>query len=119
MPTLPATAHLLLSGYGEQRESALMRTEMESGPPKQARVKSRVMVTRPVTLRFDSRADYLAFIAWYRDDLQEGALWFEFPDPVSQGSRAGRFTGTLEAKPAGAMAGLWLINGLKIETWGD
>lgn len=119
MPSLPTTAQILINGFAEQRESALMRTEMESGPPKQARVKSRVMVTRPVVLRFDTRADYLAFIVWYRDTIHEGADWFDFIDPVTNTTRSGRFTGSIEAAPAGIMSGLWLVKGLKLEAWGD
>lgn len=119
MPTLPTAAHILLDGFAEQRESALMRTEMESGPPKQARIKTRVMVTRPVILRFDSRADYQAFIVWYRDTIHEGADWFDWTDPVSNTVKNGRFTGTIDAGPAGYMPGAWRVRGLKIESWGS
>lgn len=59
MATLPATAKILFDGFSEQRESALMRTEMESGPPRQVKTKSRVMIKRPVSLLFSSKADYL------------------------------------------------------------
>lgn len=117
MPTLPAYAKILLAGFAEQRESALLRTEMESGPPKQAKVKSRVMVTRPATISIETKADYLSFVDWFAHDINEGAAWFDWTDPVSGTTRQARFVGGgLDATP---VAGLrhWMIK-TKIETWG-
>ena len=45
MATWPSYAGIRHEGFAEQRESALMRTEMESGPPRQTKVRSRVLVT--------------------------------------------------------------------------
>lgn len=118
MPTFPSYAKILIAGYGEQRESALLRTDMESGPPKQAKVKSRVMVTRPATILLKSRADYLAFVAWFANDLDEGVAWFDFFDQVSKTTKSGRFSGGgLEASPAGSTLDAWKIT-TKLETWG-
>jgi len=118
MSVFPSYAELLISGYGEKRESVLLRTEMESGPPKQARIKSRVMVERAVAIRLMSLADYQAFVAWFALDLDEGAGWFDFNDPVSGVSKPARFVGGgLEATPTTARLNGWTINA-KIETWG-
>ncbi len=117
MPTLPSYAKLLKQDFAENRESAILRTEMEDGPAKQARIRSRVLVTRPVNLLFNSKVDYLAFLDWFSTDLSEGALWFDFVDPVRQTTRSGRFVGDgLKAQP---VAGLrcWVIP-MQIETWG-
>ena len=117
MATFPTYAKILASGFAEQRESALLRTEMESGPPKQAKIKSRVMVTRPVSILLQSRADYLSFVDWFRTTLNEGADWFDFTDPVTQTVKSARFVGVgLEASPQSGLM-LWTIN-TKIETWG-
>ena len=117
MPTFPTYAKLLADGYAEQRDSALLRTEMEDGPPKQAKIKSRVMVTRPVKILIQSRADYLNFVQWFATDLAEGSAWFDFVDPVSGTTKQARFVGGgLEASPQAGLA-LWTIP-LKIETWG-
>lgn len=119
MPVFPSYAKLLREGFSEQRESALLRTEMESGPPKQARVKSRVMVTRPVKIMLDNLADYQAFVEWFATDLAEGALWFDWADPVSGTTRQVRFVGGgLSAAPVAVVAGHWTIDGLRIEGWG-
>lgn len=119
MSSLPAYVKIRLEGFAEQRESGLLRTEMESGPVKQVRIKSRVMVTRPVQLLFDTKADYLSFVTWYRDTIHEGADWFDFTDPVSNTTKSGRFDGNgIDAAPTSAIAGAWIIRGLKIESWG-
>ena len=117
MATVPTYAKILASGYAEQRESAVLRTEMESGPPKQAKIKSRVMVVRPVNVLIQSRADYLSFVDWFVEDLNEGSAWFDFTDPVTNTVKQARFVGGgLEATPQAGLT-LWTIP-LKIETWG-
>jgi hypothetical protein len=117
MPSLPACARVLFAGYRESRESALLRTEMEDGPPKQARVRSRVLVTRAATLQFLSLADYRAFLAWYRDELHEGAAWFDFRDPVSGETVEARFAGGgFEAAPLQPGPRVWQLTA-RIETW--
>ena len=118
MPTFPAYAKIELGSFGEKRDSAVLRTTMESGPPRQARINSRVMVTRSCTIWCDSKADYLAFVAWFKTTLQEGALWFDWTDPVSGTVKQARFVGEgLEAQTVNAAFGFWKMT-LKIETWG-
>lgn len=118
MAIFPTYARILVAGYGEQRDSALLRTEMESGPPKQARVKSRVMVTRQASIYLETTADYEAFKAWYSETIREGADWFSFTDPISKAVRQARFVGGgLDAKPLETNPRGWTINA-KIETWG-
>jgi hypothetical protein len=120
MATFPSYARILVDGFGEQRESALLRTEMESGPPRQARVRYRVLVTRPVQIYFESLADYDAFVVWFRDTLHEGADWFDWTDPVRGTVKQGRFNGDgIEAIPVAGSNDLWVIRSLKIEVWGN
>ena len=117
-PTLPSYAKILFAGYQQQRESALLRTDMESGPPRQNKVRSRVMVTRTCNLFFDSEADFNSFETWYAGDAHEGSLWFNFTDPVSGSVKSGRFVGGgYTATPLVPDLSKWQID-LKIETWG-
>ncbi|GHU34213.1 hypothetical protein AGMMS50256_27520 [Betaproteobacteria bacterium] len=121
MSAWPDYAKVLLESYSESRESALIRTEMESGPPKQARVRSRVMITRNITAAFASDADYLAFLDWYSNDIDEGALWFEFFDDVRNSIVLARFAeGGLQAnairKPSEGIY-IWELP-CKLESWG-
>ena len=46
MATWPTYAWLKFRPFAEQRESGVMSTEIESGPPKVVVVRSRVMVRR-------------------------------------------------------------------------
>jgi hypothetical protein len=82
MPAFPAYGELLLSGFNEKPESALVRTEMESGPSKQARVRSLELVKRNVTYVFTS-AQYITWKAWRNTDLSRGALWFDWTNPLT------------------------------------
>ena len=118
MTTFPSYARILASGYSEQRESALLRTEMESGPAKQAVVKSKVMVTRSFKIVVSSLAFYRQFVSWYSVSLNEGSAWFSFTDPTTNTVKQGRFVGGgFEASPNASVCDAWTIDA-KIETWG-
>ncbi len=118
METFPSYVKIRLEGFAEKRESALLRSETESGPPKQARIKSRVLVTRAVRLRLETKANYLAFVAWFSTNINEGADWFLWTDPVSGTVREARFSeGGLNAAPLAGTLGYWEISST-IETWG-
>ena len=114
---LPSYVKVLRDGFAEQRESALLRTELESGPPRQAKVKSRVMVTRPVKLMLSSRADFASFKTWYASTINEGADWFTWYDPVTASTLTVRFvSGGFDATPLGSVDGAWVISA-QIENW--
>lgn len=119
MATLPTTAKILFDGFSEQRESALMRTEMESGPPRQVKTKSRIMIRRPVSMLFSSKADYLSFLSWYSTDIKDGADWFQMIDPVTGNTIDARFVaGTLNGQPVNPAMSSWTVKA-QIESWGN
>lgn len=119
MATLPSYVKILFQDYSQRRESALLRTEMESGPPKQAKVRSRVMLTRAAKLYLSSKADFQSFETWYREDLDEGALFFNMTDPVSGSTIEARFVGGgYTATPMSAAMQLWQVE-VNIESWGS
>jgi hypothetical protein len=118
MATLPSVAKILFEGFSEQRESALMRTEMESGPPRQVKTKSRIMIKRPISMLFSTKADYLSFLSWYSTDINEGADWFQMTDPVTGSTIDARFVaGTLSGQPVNPGMTRWTIKA-QIEAWG-
>ena len=117
MATFPNYANILIDSYSTNRESALIRTEMESGPPKQAKIKSRVMVSHNVQIYINSKADYLSFQTWFADDISQGADWFDFVDPISGSTIQARFVGgELTASPLSAKLEQWKISA-KLESW--
>lgn len=119
MPSFPSNGELLLP-YGETPESAVLRTEMESGPAKQAMVRTRQSIGRPVSYRFSS-ANYIAFKTWYRDDIKRGALWFDWRDPLNDKLKQARMVGGVyEAQAYDPGQGpLSYDVTFQIETWDD
>ena len=89
MPAFPDYGELLLSGYGESPETSIVRTEMESGPAKQAKVRSKELVKRNVTYRFTSE-EYITWKTWRHDDIAMGALYFDWTNPLTGDTVQGR-----------------------------
>lgn len=118
MEALPNYVTLLLDGFADRRKSALLRTEMESGPPKQIKFQSKPMKELPVTLYFDSLANWNSFNTWFAQNLNEGADWFTMTDPVRGGTIQARFAGDgLEGIPTSGAMTAWTCK-QKIEFWG-
>lgn len=117
MATFPSYAKILFKDYSQIKESALIRTEMESGPPKQAKIKSKVMSVRSVKIYLSSKVDFQNFEDWYENDLQLGSAWFDFIDPVSGSTIQARFRdGGYTAIPIIADMNKWEI-AAQIESW--
>lgn len=117
MPALPSYVSIAFDGFNEKYESNLLRTEMEDGLPKQAKIKDKTLVTRSVNLYLSSKADYLSFLEWFKSTLQYGALWFDFTDPVTETVKQARFVGgELKGIPQNAHLANWYI-ATSIETW--
>lgn len=118
METFPSYVKIGMEGYNEKRESALLRSDMESGPTKQAKIKSAVLVTRHAKLLFRTNAEYQSFINWFSVNINEGADWFTWTDPTSLTVKQARFvSGGLDAAPLGNASGPWTASA-NIETWG-
>jgi len=116
MSTFPSYVSVLLAGFGEARESGVQRTQMEVGPPKMLKTKSRVLVSRDCTLRVGSKADYLSFLTWFETTINMGADWFTWTDPVSGTSKSARIAELGTAKPEVYLPDGWRIPA-RIETW--
>ena len=71
---------LTANGFRRKRISNVIRSDMESGPAKQALKSSRDYLRFPVTYLF-TKAEYLAFDIWVTDTI--GIVgWFDWTDPV-------------------------------------
>jgi hypothetical protein len=116
--TLPNYVHILGAGFSQARQPAVLRTDMESGPPKQSKVLSRVLVTRNVRLMVKTKADYASFITWFTSDLTRGSEWFNWADPVDGATKLGRFVGGVLGgeTPLRPQMDYWEITA-QIETW--
>lgn len=117
MATFPTYADILYNGYSKKRESALLRSEMDSGPPKQARIKQNVMEVHSVKIYVASNANFQLFESWYSSDISEGASWFDFVDPVTGSTKSARFKdGGYTATPMTPDMENWEISA-QIEIW--
>lgn len=111
METLPSYVKVLYEGYTETKESGILRTEFESGPPRQARFKSRTMKTRQVRLFIDSNANFQDFEEFFATDLQQGALFFNMTDPLKGTTVEARFVGGVyTARPLTSSMNKWEVN---------
>lgn len=117
MATLPTYVTVLFDGYQQTRESGILRTEFENGPPRQAKFKSRVMITRAVRLYISSNADFQSFETWFAEDIEQGAMFFNMTDPVKSTTIEARFVGgTYSATPLSSSMNHWQID-CQIESW--
>ena len=62
-------------------QTALVRSEMERGIPKQRRTTSDVMETMTLVMHFDSEADATSFETWFYTTINAGADWFDITHP--------------------------------------
>jgi hypothetical protein len=113
----PAYAVPLFDGFGQERESAVARTSFEDGMVKQLRTTSRVLLQRSITYGFRSKSDFQAFIAWFQNDIDHGAQWFDWTDPVDNEVKLARIARALEREePATPTLDFWRVR-MVIETW--
>jgi hypothetical protein len=117
MAAFPAYAVLIFQGFAIKRPSAVNRTETELGFAKQQQTKTRVLIPRATVYQLNSKADYASFLAWYRDDVNYGASWFDWTDPGDDMVKAGRIVkGQIDEIPQRKSLDRWRI-GMSIETW--
>lgn len=108
MSALPNYVTVLLANRSSSFDPSVQRTDMERGPAKQSIKNSQVLRTINASLLFRSRADALAFEAWYFDVIKRIG-WFNFTDSQTQESLTVRFRGgsigsLVPANPSWALA---------------
>jgi hypothetical protein len=119
MATLPSYVKVSFDSFRITKESGILRTEFENGPPRQARFKSRTMITRQATLFIEGKSNFIDFQDWFDDDIEGGALFFTMTDPVSGSSIEARIVGgTYTANALSPTMQQWQIN-CQIESWGN
>lgn len=79
MATFPTGGKLTASGFRRSRMSNVVRTDMESGPAKQALRSSRDTIRFPVTYLFNN-IEYVIFDAWVKNTINKVG-WFTWTEP--------------------------------------
>lgn len=116
METFPSYVKLMAEGYSQRRESALSRTEMESGPAKQLKKLSKVMVTINFTGKV-TQADLANFMIWFQTNINYGADWFNWTDPSDSVTKLGRIVSGVDSEePETSRLDDWKIR-FKLEHW--
>jgi len=114
--TFPAYAVLLFEGFAENPAPLVSRTEMESGPPKQAKSASRGMSERPVLYALENPAQLQSFKEWFKS-IGSGADWFLWNDPVDGVQKPARIVGgQIAYKPRVSTLQSWRAS-FTLETW--
>jgi len=105
----------LLEGYGFKPDENVIRTDFEAGAARQRRRFTAIGKRVRAAFLFDSDALMDTFREFWRDDIEDGAAWFEMGLPLGAGltTLGVRFVGVYEAHPLGG--GLWRVSG-EIET---
>lgn len=81
MPTWPASLPTSLDNpVRQQRDSAMLRSDMDTGPAKTRRRFTAVVRHYSGSILVDS-AQLVTFESFYSTDIAEGALWFDWEDP--------------------------------------
>lgn len=93
MATFPDYAKILVEGYGEEPDYGVLRTEMDGGIAKQRARWSKPIVTRDATLLVIGTDNKASFDAWAGTDLNGGAAWFDWVDPLTKASKKARIVG--------------------------
>lgn len=93
MATLPSYVKILEGGYGEESDYGVLRTEMDGGIAKQRPRWSKAIVTRDVTLEVYGTTEKASFDTWAKTDLNGGAGWFSWTDPLDSTSKQARIVG--------------------------
>jgi len=113
----PTYGKNLLAAYREQPAPLMRRTDMESGPSKQARIARRRLVPRSCSYQY-TQAEYAQFKAWV--DSEGAVNWFDWIDPFDGSTKQARLQlGQYEARPVSAGAGRtldWIVT-LTLETY--
>jgi len=102
IPTWPTTLpNLEIGGFSIAGASNLLRSNMDAGPAKQRR--RFTWGPRPVTGRVTlDDTQMTAFLTFYRNSLLDGAVRFEWTDPITGATAEFRFTSRYEATKRGA-----------------
>lgn len=84
MAAFPSYAKILLAGFKEEPDYGVLRTDMDGGIAKQRPRWTTKIVTRDVTIHVETVARKNDFDLWMDLDLNRGAGWFDWVDPLDQ-----------------------------------
>ena len=115
MATFPSIGTVMVAGYKQSPVSAVRRTAMDGGLPKQAAKFSRALLQRNITYLLTS-AEKSTFSTFFQDTINRGADWFQWTDPLDDVEKTVRIVnGTLTETPS-LPGPRWFV-GFVLESW--
>lgn len=90
MSDWPASAKIVLGGYGEEFDPSVRRTEMERGMAKQAIINTHVVQELTFDVLFETAQAASDFETWYFNDIRRLGF-FNFRNPRTRQIVSGRF----------------------------
>lgn len=91
MAALPSYVTVMVEGYSETPDFGVLRSDMDNSIAKQRPRRSLPIVQREVRLKVGTRADKVNFDQWFKDDINGGADFFTYVDPIDEQSKQARF----------------------------
>ena len=91
MAAFPDYAKILLAGFKEEADYGILRTDMDGGIAKQRPRWTTPIVTRDVNVHVGSIGQKNDFDLWLATDLNGGAGWFDWVDPLDGVTKQARF----------------------------
>jgi len=111
-PTFPSIGIFISdsSNYKRMPRGTIVRTNMESGPPKQLTIASQAWIESQVTYIF-TKTEYQTFLTFYSSTLSNGNYWFNWTDPFDSTTKLARIVnGTItDASPTNPQASYWTV----------
>jgi len=97
MPAWPTSLpdYPLIQGYQESRQSGVVRTQMDTGPPKARRRFDATITEFQIKLRLTT-SQISTLESFFEVDLDYGALRFDWTHPRTDNAVQFRFTGTYQ-----------------------
>lgn len=113
MPTWPAEMPTVRpGGYQEQPQSQILRSDMETGPPKTRRRFTAGI--RPVTAQYVvDDAQLQTFEVFFENEIAAGALSFAWTHPRTENQVSAKIVPPYQVEPVNG--GLWWLLSLTIE----
>ena len=112
----PITKTPQADSYSTAPVNAVRRTEMEVGPPKQQRYRDRRLLQRTVVY-FVTEAERNAFVTFVETEINRGADFFDWPDPITSTTRQARIVGgRYQDAPMNSWHSHWRLQ-MQLETY--
>lgn len=87
MENWPSYAKIQISGFSEEVDFGVIRTDMDSAYAKQRSRFSKGIVSRECTVLFLTLADRNAFKTWVKTGLRSGVDFFQWNDPLDNATQ--------------------------------